>query len=154
MHAVEKLCQLCLQYQSKLVHVSTDFVFDGSAGPYKETDVPNPVNYYGMSKLKAEQLIQKSGVNFAILRTMLLYGITPAMSRSNIVLWVKDSLEKNKPIKVVNDQVRCPTFAEDLASACISAVMKDAKGHIPYFRDRDNGYPSDSSTNCILLEFG
>lgn len=127
-HAVSSLCRLCEEYGSRLIHLSTDFIFDGTAGPYREEDAPNPLSYYGLSKLKAEEIIQKSKVSYAILRTILLYGITPAMSRSNIVLWVKSSLEAGKQIRVVNDQVRSPTLAEDLAIACVSAVMKEAKG--------------------------
>ncbi|MEM7373294.1 MAG: dTDP-4-dehydrorhamnose reductase [Bacteroidota bacterium] len=127
-HAVETLCRMCKKHGSRLVHLSTDFVFDGTAGPYREEDSPNPLSYYGLSKLKAEQIIQESQVNHAILRTILLYGITPAMSRSNIVLWVKSSLEAEKEIRVVHDQVRSPTLAEDLATACVSAVMKEAEG--------------------------
>ena len=126
--AVERLCRLCKQYNTRLTHISTDFVFDGTQGPYVENDVPNPVNYYGLSKLKAEKIIAESGISYSILRTVLLYGVTPAMSRTNIVLWVKKSLENGKPIKVVNDQVRTPTLAEDLAAASVSAVMREAKG--------------------------
>jgi len=125
---VRKLSELSRQYHSRLIHISTDFIFDGENGPYKEEDTPNPVNYYGLSKLKAEEVIQAMEIDYAILRTMLVYGITPAMSRSNIVLWAKKSLESGQTIRVVNDQFRCPTLAEDLASASISAVMHDAQG--------------------------
>ncbi|MEO1450987.1 MAG: SDR family oxidoreductase [Bacteroidota bacterium] len=126
--AVARLVERCKRYGTHLVHISTDFVFDGADGPYQETDTPNPVNYYGQSKLRAEQIIQESGISAAILRTMLLYGITPAMSRSNIVLWVKSSLEKEQAIRVVGDQVRCPTLVEDLAIASVQAMMQRAKG--------------------------
>jgi len=125
---VRKLCELSKQYHTKLVHISTDFIFDGADGPYKENDKPNPVNYYGRSKLKAEELIHALNVDAAILRTMLVYGVTPAMSRSNIVLWAKESLESGQTIRVVDDQFRCPTLAEDLATASITAVMQDVKG--------------------------
>ncbi|RMG56041.1 MAG: SDR family oxidoreductase [Bacteroidetes bacterium] len=126
--AVEQLTSLCARYGTHMVHISTDFVFDGSAGPYRETDAPAPVNYYGGAKLKAEQIIQASNPDHAILRTMLLYGVTPAMSRSNIVLWARDSLMKGKEIRVVTDQVRCPTLAEDLAQATVTAAMREARG--------------------------
>ncbi|MEM6630517.1 MAG: SDR family oxidoreductase [Bacteroidota bacterium] len=126
--AVKDIIACCEKYKSHLVHISTDFIFDGASGPYQETDTPNPVNYYGVSKLKAEQALLESNISFAILRTMLLYGVTPGMSRSNILLWAKKSLEEGQTIRVVNDQVRCPTLAEDLANASISAVMREAKG--------------------------
>lgn len=126
--ATQKIAELCARFNTHLVHISTDFIFDGEKGPYVETDTPNPVNFYGQSKLDAELAIQASGARYAILRTVLLYGITPAMSRSNIVLWVKESLEKGKPINVVEDQFRSPTLAEDLATAAVSALMREAQG--------------------------
>ncbi len=126
--AVEMLAGLCREYQTRFTHISTDFIFDGENGPYKETDSPNPTNYYGGAKLRAEKIVQNSGTDWSILRTMLLYGITPAMSRSNIVLWAKKSLEEGRNINVVNDQWRCPTLVEDLASGTVSAVMKEARG--------------------------
>lgn len=126
--AVKILAELCKEHNTRFTHISTDFIFDGANGPYKEDDVPSPVNYYGGAKLRAEEIVQNSGIDWSILRTMLLYGITPAMSRSNIVLWAKSSLEDQKKINVVNDQWRCPTLVEDLAQGTMSAVMKEARG--------------------------
>lgn len=126
--AVEHLVQTCKKHNTHFIHVSTDFIFDGSDGPLEETAVPSPVNYYGESKLAAEGVVLKSGINAAILRTVLVYGITKDMSRSNIVLWVKNSLEQGKTIQVVNDQWRTPTLAEDLAMGCYLAATKKAKG--------------------------
>lgn len=126
--AVEHLVAACQSHHVHLVHVSTDFIFDGSNGPLDETAVPNPVNFYGESKLAAEKAIQASGISWSILRTVLVYGVTNDMSRSNIVLWVKKSLEEKKPISVVNDQWRTPTLAEDLAQGCYLAAIKKARG--------------------------
>jgi dTDP-4-dehydrorhamnose reductase len=126
--AVENLIKTCAEHHIHLVHVSTDFIFDGSHGPLDETEIPNPVNYYGESKLAAERAIQKSSIDWSILRTVLVYGITQDMSRSNIVLWVKNSLEQGKTIQVVNDQWRTPTLAEDLAMGCYLAAKKKVKG--------------------------
>ncbi|MDX2245174.1 MAG: SDR family oxidoreductase [Bacteroidia bacterium] len=126
--AVENLVRLCAQYGTRMIHISTDFVFSGESGPYRETDLTGPVNYYGQSKLQAENRILESRIPSTILRTMLLYGITPGMSRTNIVLWAKKSLEEGVSIRVVNDQFRCPTLAEDLASATVTAVMKNSRG--------------------------
>ncbi len=126
--AVKYLLDSCEKVGAMLVHLSTDFVFDGSSGPYKETDDPNPISYYGWSKLAAENLILASDKNHTILRTVLVYGIVPRMSRSNIVLWVKDSLEAGKQISVVNDQWRTPTLAEDLAKGCLLACQNNSKG--------------------------
>lgn len=125
---VENIINACAQTNAHLVHVSTDFIFDGTFGPLDETAIPNPINYYGESKLAGEKLIQQSKINWAILRTVLVYGVTPDMSRSNIVLWVKKSLEEGKTINVVNDQWRTPTLAEDLAMGCYLAASQKAKG--------------------------
>lgn len=124
---VENLIAGCAKNQTHLVHVSTDFIFDGTQGPLDESAVPNPVNYYGESKLAAEKVIQQSTISWTILRTVLVFGVTPDMSRSNIVLWVKKSLEDGKTINVVNDQWRTPTLAEDLAMGCYLSAKKKAR---------------------------
>jgi dTDP-4-dehydrorhamnose reductase len=126
--AVSNLIEACRNFDSHLVHLSTDFIFDGEDGPYTEEAVPNPINYYGWSKLEAEKLLQESDIKWAIVRTVLVFGIANDMSRSNIILWVKKSLEEGKTIKVVNDQWRTPTLAEDLATGCILIVKKGALG--------------------------
>lgn len=127
-NSVENLIAACTQHQIRLIHVSTDFIFDGTRGPLDENEKPNPVNFYGESKLAGEELIINSNLDWCILRTVLVYGITRDMSRSNIVLWVKQSLEQGKTIQVVNDQWRTPTLAEDLAQGCYLAAKKKAKG--------------------------
>ncbi len=125
---VENLVKACQSVNAFLVHVSTDFIFDGTYGPLDETAIPKPVNYYGESKLAGEKVVMKSKLDWAILRTVLVYGITEDMSRTNIVLWVKKSLEEGKSINVVNDQWRTPTLAEDLAMGCYLAAIKKATG--------------------------
>jgi dTDP-4-dehydrorhamnose reductase len=126
--AVQHLVKACEQYQVHLIHLSTDFVFDGEEGPYDEEARPNPISYYGQSKLAAEELIRNSTCKWAILRTVLVYGVVHEYGRSNIVLWVKQNLEAHKTIQVVNDQFRTPTLAEDLAMGCWLAVSHDAEG--------------------------
>lgn len=115
-------------YNSFFIHLSTDFVFSGEKRYLTEKDTPNPVNYYGQSKLQAEMFVLQSRVAHAILRTALVYGVVPNMSRSNIVLWVKTSLENNQPIRVVDDQYRTPTLAEDLAMGCCLVATQKAGG--------------------------
>ncbi len=126
--AVENLVHACEQTKTHFIQVSTDFIFDGTHGPLDETEKPNPISYYGKSKLAAEEAVKKSNTDWAILRTVLVYGVTKDMSRSNIVLWVKKNLEEGKTINVVNDQWRTPTLAEDLAMGCYLAATKKAKG--------------------------
>jgi len=126
--AVENLVHASRNYNTHLIHVSTDFIFDGSKELLDETAVPNPVNYYGQSKLAGEAVLLKSDISWCIIRTVLVFGVTQDMSRSNIVLWVKNSLEQGKNIQVVNDQWRTPTLAEDLATGCYLAAKKRATG--------------------------
>jgi dTDP-4-dehydrorhamnose reductase len=110
------------------IHLSTDFVFDGENGPYRETDKTNPLSYYAWSKLEAEKLLEASKIKWAILRTIIVYGIVDNMSRSNIVLWAKDALEKGQKMNIVDDQFRSPTLAEDLAEGCLLCAEKGATG--------------------------
>ena len=126
--AVQTLIDVCEAFDIQLVHLSTDFIFDGAAGPYDEEAEPNPLSYYGQTKLEAEELLKKSKIKWAILRTIIVYGIVSDMSRSNIVLWAKGALEKGSPLNIVNDQWRMPTLAEDLADCCLLAVEHDAQG--------------------------
>ena len=116
--AVRNVVAGCLAINAHLVHLSTDFIFDGLEGPLTEDALPKPVNFYGETKLEAEKLIIESGISWAIVRTVLVYGVVPGLSRSNIILWVKESLENKKIINVVDDQWRTPTLAEDLAQGC------------------------------------
>jgi dTDP-4-dehydrorhamnose reductase len=111
-----------------IVHLSTDFVFDGTSGPYSEKDAPNPLSHYAHSKLKSEQLVMESGLPWTIIRTIIIYGVVDDVQRSNLVLWTKSSLENSTPINVITDQFRSPTLAEDLAEACVSAAQKKAVG--------------------------
>jgi len=126
--AVEYLIAACERTKSFLLHLSTDFIFDGEDGPYDEEAEANPISYYGDSKLAAEKLLLNSSIRYAIARTVVVYGIAHDMSRTNIVLWVKKSLEDGKAIKVVDDQLRSPTLAEDLAMGCYLIAEKRAEG--------------------------
>ncbi|MBC7407605.1 MAG: SDR family oxidoreductase, partial [Arcicella sp.] len=126
--ALEYLTEACEKHIVFLCHLSTDFVFDGKSGPYSEEDKPSPISFYGWSKYAAEEVVKRSKCTWSIVRTVLVYGITNDMSRSNIILWVKNSLEQQKSIKVVTDQFRTPTLAEDLAMGCWLVVDKKAEG--------------------------
>ena len=125
---VKLLTQVGTQINAHMIHISTDFIFDGKKGNYSETDKPNPLSYYGMSKLKSEQVLINSKITHTILRTILVFGKVRAMRRSNIVLWVKDMLERGKEITMVHDQYRAPTYVEDLAMACKISIDRKAQG--------------------------
>ncbi|WP_028664932.1 SDR family oxidoreductase [Runella zeae] len=126
--AVEYIVEACQQHNIFLCHVSTDFIFDGTSGPYTEEGEANPLSFYGWSKYAAEKVVEHSKLRWAIARTVLVYGIAYDMSRSNIILWVKKSLEEKKNIKVVTDQWRTPTLAEDLAMGCFLIADQEAEG--------------------------
>lgn len=126
--AVQYLANACNTNNAHFIHVSTDFIFDGEAGPYTEEAKANPLSYYGESKLKAEEIVKATSNSWAMLRTVLVFGVTEGMARSNIILWVKESLEQGKELSLVNDQWRTPTLAEDLAQGCFLAATKNAKG--------------------------
>jgi len=110
------------------IFVSTDFVFDGGVGNYAEEDPAKPISFYGQTKLDAELLVKESEIPWAIVRTCLVYGNSLSGTRSNIISWVKESLEGGKPIKVVSDQVRTPTYVEDLAKGILLIIEKKARG--------------------------
>lgn len=125
---VYQLGKYCAQHNKHLIHLSTDFVFDGKEGHYDEMDATNPCNAYGQSKLASEQQLFSTACRAAVLRTILVYGINGDPKRSNLVLWAKAQLEGNKRINVVSDQSRMPTFVDDLATACLLAMEKEATG--------------------------
>jgi len=139
--AVAALIRCCEKHHTHLIHLSTDFVFDGEHGPYVEEDVANPLSFYAQSKYDAELLLQKSKIIWTIIRTIIIYGVVDDNSRSNVVLWTKNSLEKKQTINAINDQYRSPTLAEDLANACVKAAIKGTTGiyHV-----------SGRETMCIL----
>jgi dTDP-4-dehydrorhamnose reductase len=126
--ALSKMKSLDNSYDVHFIHLSTDFIFDGNDGPYTEEGIPNPLSHYAATKLDGEKYTIASGLKWAILRTIIVYGIADDMSRSNLVLWAKGALEKGQKINVVDDQFRSPTLAEDLAEGCILCAEKKAEG--------------------------
>lgn len=107
------------------VNISTDYIFDGINGPYKEDDPVNPIGYYGLSKLNGEKAIVESGCDYTIIRTNVLYG--PAkFGRMDFVKWVVSSLRENKEIRIVKDQISNPTYIDDLVKI-ISIVVDKRK---------------------------
>jgi dTDP-4-dehydrorhamnose reductase len=127
-NAVSHLIDAANQVDAHFIQLSTDFIFDGKAGPYKEDDEPNPLSFYGKTKLEAEKIIRAKSNKWSIIRTILVYGIVHDISRSNIVLWAKNAIEKGQPLKIVDDQFRSPTLAEDLAIGCQLVEQKEAEG--------------------------
>ena len=110
---VENILHAIKNTSVHLIHLSTDLIFDGKKGLYSESDTPSPLSFYGYSKWTAERKIMESSVRYSILRTVLVYGISDTVSRTNFLLMVKENLEKKKKLQVVTDQFRTPTLAED-----------------------------------------
>jgi dTDP-4-dehydrorhamnose reductase len=115
-------------FSSHFIYVSTDFVFDGEKGNYTEDDETNPVSWYGFTKMQAEAMVQTSTIPWTIVRTCLVYGNVFDGTRSNIINWVRNSLQQGKNIKVVADQWRTPTYVEDLAKGILLIIEKKAQG--------------------------
>ncbi len=124
---VQNIISACERYDTHLTHISTDYIFDGKkeSGIYLENDKPNPQGYYAESKLEGERVILDSRVSHSILRTILVYG---KHNKLNIVTFLKSALEEGRNVNLVSDQVRMPTFVDDLSRACISASEKKASG--------------------------
>jgi len=126
---VEGTVQLLInaaEHKSFFIFLSTDFVFDGERGMYSEKDEPRPVNYYGKTKLEAEEAVKEYEYDWAIVRTVLVYGKNHS-GRKNFLEIIKDKLEKGEEYSVVDDQQRTPTYVEDLARGIISIMEKKAK---------------------------
>ena len=118
---VEHIIESARRTDATIVHVSSDYVFDGKAGPYTEDDRPEPLSYYGKTKLAGENSLRVSGMKFLIARTMILYGFAPGV-KQNFALWLIQSLEKQTPVRIVDDQFGNPTLADDLAYGLLRGV--------------------------------
>ena len=127
MVGVENLIHAARSVEAKVIHISTDYVFDGEDGPYAEEAVPRPISYYGRSKLAGENLLVGSGLNYAIVRTSVLYGWSEWKTH-NFVSWIVRSLKERRAIGVVKDQYSTPTLSDHLAE-CLQRIMQlDAEG--------------------------
>jgi dTDP-4-dehydrorhamnose reductase len=122
----ENVAKACKAAGSKLVFISTDYIFDGKKKEYGEADKPNPLSHYGRCKLEAEELIKSIGLDYAIARTAVLYGWNP--TKLNFVTWVIRELKAGKEIRVVDDQYSNPTLADDLAGMLLKIIEKSETG--------------------------
>ena len=120
------VAEACAKMSVKLVYISTDYVFEGKKGLYMEEDKPNPVNYYGLTKLKGEESIRKLCKDYVIARTSVLYGWHP--SKANFATWITERLEHGKTINVVYDHYNSPTLADNMAEALLEVIDINLKG--------------------------
>ncbi len=125
--AVEYLAEACRAIDARLIHISTDYIFDGKNGPYSENDKSNPLSYYGRTKLASENALKISGINYTILRTNVLYGAAEK-GKSDFVYWVINSLREGKEIRIVTDQFNNPTFVDDLVSGINKVIEFNKDG--------------------------
>ena len=127
--AVKHLAEYSRDHSCRLIHLSTDFVFDGTSSiAYTETDVPNPVNYYGKTKQWSEEVIGQLCTDYAIVRVEVVYGKPLPKQHGNIVHLVKNRLENGQSIRVVSDQFRSPTWVEDIAYAIEQLLSNQHQG--------------------------
>jgi dTDP-4-dehydrorhamnose reductase len=115
-------------HNSFLVHVSTDYVFSGEEGMYKETDEPAPINNYGLTKLEAEKIVTASSLDWCIARPSVIYGSTPAAGKDNFALWVLNKLEKKEPIRIITDQWVSPTLNTNLSEMILEIIERKLAG--------------------------
>ena len=114
-----EIAKRCKLKNIPFIHISTDYVFDGKKNsPYKENDLPNPLNYYGLTKLNAEKGIENLDFNSVILRTSWIFS----ESKKNFIHKIINQVKNNKNIKVVNDQIGSPTSADDIANVCLTII--------------------------------
>ena len=126
-YAPQILAETCLRHDALLIHISTDYVFDGtSSTPYKEDEPVNPKSVYGRTKAEGERLIRESGCSYIIVRTAWLYSSTG----KNFVRTMLNLADTRPEINVVADQKGCPTWAHDLANALVALIDKNGKNEI------------------------
>lgn len=123
----ENLANAARRNMALMVHISTDYIFDGEEGPYSEEHKPNPLGYYGKSKLASENVVRVAGIPYAIIRTNVLYG-SGIDVKNNFFLWVYHSLKAEKSINVVTDQFNNPTLAEELADGIRLLIERSKYG--------------------------
>ncbi|KPL01315.1 MAG: hypothetical protein AMJ91_00070 [candidate division Zixibacteria bacterium SM23_73_3] len=124
---VRNLVGVCREHKIKLVHLSTDYIFDGEKGPYSEDDLPHPVSFYGKTKLESENVIKQSEIDFLIVRTNVLYGFGKKVKK-NFLLWLIEKLSAGVKLEIVNDQLNNPTLADNLSECILEMVQKDMSG--------------------------
>lgn len=111
--ATENMVKLARKTNTFLIFISTDFVF-GEDGPHAEDAIPAPLNFYGHTKRMAEEIVEASGLSYAIVRPVFIYGPVWFGMRDSFIQWVKKSLNNKEPIKIVGDQLRTPTYVYDI----------------------------------------
>ena len=126
---VAGLEHICDSFKGKIIHLSTDYVFDGTSGPYKENDPLNPISIYGKTKLAAEHILLEKDIKNLVIRGNVLYDYSPHTSAS-FLNWVVSSLKGNQEIKVVEDQFNNPTWTRSMSDIIELSIENDLEGII------------------------
>ncbi len=126
--AVERIAKQASRSDSHLVHVSTDYVFDGEKGMYREGDKPNPLNWYGESKLRGEDAVQRYASSWCIARTSTPYGLHP--NKKSFPVLVAEKLASGTEMQVLEDQYTSPTYVSNLARMLIEIAERKYQGII------------------------
>jgi dTDP-4-dehydrorhamnose reductase len=126
--ATYEIVTWCRSKNARLILFSTDFVFDGIAGSYSESDQTAPISIYGKSKLQAEQTVINRLTDFAIVRTSLVYGFNQNLARLSFPVWLKERLENGNAVDITDDQTRSPIYALDLAQMTLSLARSNRTG--------------------------
>jgi len=125
--AVKNLIIASRTSSAKIIHISSDYIFDGKTGNYDENSTPNPKSFYGREKLASENALIASGVDYCIIRTMIIYG-NGTNVKLNFALWLIDQLSNDKPVTIVDDQYGQPTMVDDLGLALLRIVERNRSG--------------------------
>ncbi|MFX1562174.1 MAG: dTDP-4-dehydrorhamnose reductase [Promethearchaeota archaeon] len=118
----KNIAELCKEHRAFLVYISTDYVFGGEKGMYKETDRPAPINYYGLTKLKGEESVKNLANEHCIARSSVIYGSIPATGKINFALWLLYKLKRKEKVEIVTDQWNSPTLNINLANMVLEAL--------------------------------
>ena len=111
-----------------LVYVSTDYIFSGEEGMYKEADKPKPINHYGQTKLEGEELVKASKIKWCVARPSVIYGSTPAAGKVNFALWVLNKLKNKESTRIITDQWVSPTLNTNLAEMILEIMERNLTG--------------------------
>ena len=136
--AVANLAKKCNEFNSRFIHLSTDFVFNGASETlYTEEDTPNPLNYYGKTKWEGEKCVASISNSYAIVRVVVVYGKPLPGQHGNILQLVANKLRNGETIKVVSDQWRTPTYVGDIANG-VEKLMHHKQNGIFHICGSDN----------------
>ena len=122
----KRLAQACNIHGSHMIHVSTEYVFDGNAGPYQENDTPNPISYYGQTKHESEELVLKENENFCVVRASLLYGWS--QNKQNLATMIISELRNNRQVKLINNLQVSPSYTDNVAEMMLELAQMKISG--------------------------